>query len=310
MSNFKDTKAIKYCGNCGKELIENAVFCAYCGFSLETGKTKEEQNRKLTDFSIPTNVQDYSITHQERRLPFTDYQIERSRPRPFFQNFKGAIVSPKTDFPLITSKPNLLQPLILNIIIGILSGVAMLIMLDKVKITLSQEFFDSLTTGLDSSGFNINELEQIMALTTPIMAPIESIIRWILYSSVLWIIVSIFASSIASSDRNFKKMATITGWAQIPMILQQIASILVNFFFLTEGEIIYESMTDVTIVSGGEISPLLNFLLQGVQTLLLLWSILLIYYGIKSLGSMNTSPTTICMIYGIAVFVITILPYV
>ena len=110
MTDFKDNKGIKYCGNCGKKLIENAVFCAYCGFSLEIGKPVGGQNRKSADLTIPTNDQDYSITHQEPVVPYTPYHIERIQPRPFLDNFKGALVSPKTDLPLIASKPNLSQP--------------------------------------------------------------------------------------------------------------------------------------------------------------------------------------------------------
>ncbi len=307
MTDFKDNKGIKYCGNCGKKLIENAVFCAYCGISLEIGKPVGGQNRKSADLTIPTNDQDYSITHQEPVVPYTPYHIERIQPRPFLDNFKGALVSPKTDLPLIASKPNLSQPLILNMIIGLLSGVAMLIMLTKVKITISPTFFDSLINGVNPADFDINQLQQILVLSTPILAPIEALVRWILYSLILWVLVKIFASDIVSSERKFKKMATITGWAQIPMILQQITSIVLYTFFLTDGEIVYQSMTEISVVTGGEIPWLLNLLIQGLQTFLLLWSVLLIYYGIKSLGSMKTNPTTISMIYGIVIFIFTIL---
>ena len=105
-------------------------------------------------------------------------------------------------------------------------------------------------------------------------------------------------------------MATITGWAQIPMILQQITSIFVYFFYLTDGEIVYESMTEINFISGGEIPLVINLLLQGIQIFLLLWSVLLVYYGIKSIGSMKTNSATISMVYGIIIFIFTIfLPF-
>ena len=306
MSDLNENNVIKYCGNCGKNLIENASFCAYCGSSIEIKKQKEPQTLKTADFNIPTNGQGHSVTHQRPGVPYTPYIKERIQPRPFLTNFKGAILTPKIDLPLIAAKPNLSQPLILNMIIGLLSSVAMVIMLSKMKITLSPTFFDSLTTDLDPSVFNINDLEQMLAISTPIFAPLETLFRWLLYSIILWVLFSIFASDIASPDRNFRKMATITGWAQIPMILQQITSILLYSFFLTDGEIVYQSMTEIRIVTGGDLE-LLNILLLGIQTLLLLWSVLLIYYAIKSVGSMKTSPATISMIYGIVMFILTIL---
>ncbi len=306
MTNFKDNKVIKYCGNCGKKLIENAVFCAYCGFSLEKEKLREVQYLKPADSTLPTNDQDNIITHQEPGAPYTHYSTGKIQPRPFLENFKGAIVSPKTDIPLIASKPNLHQPFILNIIIGLLLGVAMLIMLTKIKITISPAFIDPLLNDPNQVNFDIKELEQMLAIFTPLFAPIFTIIMWLLYSLTLWLLVSIFASDIVSSDRNFKKMATITGWAQIPMILHQITSILMYIFFLTEGEMVYLSMTE-TVVTGGEMPLVINLLLQGAQIFLLLWSVLLIYYGIKSLGSIKTSPTTISMVYGIIVIIFTVL---
>ncbi len=310
MTNFEANKVIKYCGNCGKKLMENAVFCAYCGFSLEKGKPEEGQNYKSAEYSIPANDQEYPITHQEPRVPFSPYQKERIQPRAFLVNFQGAIVSPKTDLHLIASIPNLRQPLILNIIIGLLSGVAMLVMQSKMKITFTSAFIDSLTNDLNQANFDINEFKQILAILTPIAAPILTLIMWLFYTSILWFLFSIFASDIVSSDRIYKKIATITGWAQIPMILQQITSILMYFFFLTDGEIVYQSMTEINIISGGEIPLVINLLLQGIQIFLLLWSVLLVYYGIKSIGSMKTNPATISMVYGIIIFIFTIfLPF-
>ncbi|MHA2165317.1 MAG: YIP1 family protein [Candidatus Hodarchaeales archaeon] len=306
MSDFNENNVIKYCGNCGKNLIEKASFCAYCGFSIEIRKQKEPQTQRTADFNIPTNDQDYSITHQRPGVPYTPYIKERIQPRPFLTNLKGAVLTPKTDLPLIAAKPNLSQPLILNMIIGLLSSVAMVIMLSKMKITLSPTFFDSLTTDLDPSVFNINELEQILTTSVMIFAPIMVLAQWLIYSLILWLLISIFAPDIISSDRNFRKMATITGWAQIPMILQQITSILMSSFFLTDGRIEYLSITE-TVVTGGEIPLLLNLLQQGIQIFLLLWSVLLIYYGIKSVGTMKTNPATISMAYGMIVFIFSIL---
>ena len=306
MTNIEDNNDIKYCGNCGKKLIEKAAFCAYCGFSLEGGTPNDVQIRKPVDLTIPTRDQNYQITPQEPGVQYSPYIKEKIQPRPFLENFQGAIVSPKTDLPLIASKPNFRQPLILNVIIGLFSSVAMLIMLSKVKITLSPAFIESLANDVSQTNFDVNEFEQMLAFSMPIFTPIEAIIRWLLYSLILWVLISIFASDIISTDRNFKKMATITGWAQIPMILQQITSILMYTFFLTDGEIVYQSMTEISVVSGGELPWFINLLLQGIQTLLLLWSVLLIYYGIKSLGSMKTNPATVSMIYGIIIFIFTI----
>ena len=147
----------------------------------------------------------------------------------------------------------------------------------------------------------------MLIISTPFFAPIETLVRWLIYTIILWVLFTIFASDLASHDRNFKKMATITGWAQIPMILQQVTSILLYTFFLTDGEIVYQSMTEISIVVGGEIPGLLNLMVQGIQIFLLLWSVLLIYYAVKSFGSLRMNPATISAIYGVILFVLTIL---
>jgi len=288
MSDFNENNVIKYCGNCGKKLIENASFCAYCGFSMENNKPKEGQTQKMADWQVPTRNQDYSITHQEPGVPYTPYIKERIQPRPFFTNFKGAVLNPKTDLPLIAAKPNLSQPLILNLIIALLSSVAIVIMLSKVKIIISPTFFDFLPTDLDPSVFDINYLEQMVVISYPMVILLDTLIVWLLYSIILWVLFKIFASDIASPDRNFRKMATITGWAQIPMILLQITTILFYSFILTDGELNYPSMTVTSVGANGVIFGLFNMLLTGIQTFLLLWSVLLVYYAIKSLDSIKT----------------------
>ena len=306
MSDFNENNIIKYCGNCGKKLIENASFCAYCGFSMENRKPKEGQTQKMADWQIPTRNQDYSITHQGPGVPYTPYRKERVQPRPFFTNFKGAVLTPKTDLPLIAAKPNLSQPLILNFFIGLLSSVALVVLFSKMNVTISPTFYDSLPNDIYPVEFDINNLNQIMTISVMILAPLMFLIQWLLYSIILWVLIAIVASDILSSDRNFRKMATITGWAQIPAILQQLTSIVVSTFFMTEGTIEYQSITE-TVITGGELPSLIDLLEQGIQIFLLLWSVLLVYYGIKSIDSMKTSPATISMIYGIVIFIFSIL---
>jgi hypothetical protein len=306
MSDFNENNVIKYCGNCGKNLIKNASFCAYCGSSIEIGRQKEPQTQRTAGFNLPTNDQDYSITHQMPGVPYTPYIKEKIHPRPFLTNFKGAIFTPKTDLPLISAKPNIYQPFILNFFIGLLSSVALVILFSKMNVTISPTFYDSLPNDLNPVEFDINNLNQILTISIMILAPLMFLVQWLLYSIILWVLIAIFASDILSSDRNFKKIATITGWAQIPMILQQITAIVVSTFFMTDGTIEYQSITE-TVITGGELPLLIDLLEQVIQIFLLLWSVLLVYYGIKSIGSMKTSPATISMIYGIVIFIFSIL---
>ena len=306
MTDFNENNVIKFCGNCGKKLIENASFCAYCGFSIDMGIQKQGQTQKIANLTEPSKVHDYPVTHQGPGVPYTPYVKEKIVPRPFFTNFRGAILTPKTDLPLIAAKPNLFQPLILNLIIGILSSVAMVVLFSKMSITISPAFYDSLPSDIYPVEFDVNLLNRIMTISVMIFSPLVALAQWLIYSFILWILFSIFGSDIESYNRNFRKMATITGWAQIPMILHQVMAILTTTLFMNDGTIEYQSLTE-TIITGGEFPLSISLVQQGIQILLLVWSVVIIYYGIKSLGSLRTNPTTISVIYGVIVFVFSIL---
>ena len=144
MTDSNGKNVVKFCGNCGKKLIEQASFCAYCGFSIGIRKSEQNQTQEIGYTSETFRDQTFSISHEKPGVPTTPYLEKKIQPRPFFTNFRGAILTPKSDLPLIANIPNISQPLILNLIIGFLSGLAMFVMLTKVKITFSSAFFDSL----------------------------------------------------------------------------------------------------------------------------------------------------------------------
>ena len=88
---------LKFCGNCGKPLLTNAMFCAYCGAQIPEIETMNLPYKELHEF---------------------EPSISRIEPlRPFLQNFRGILLSPTKEIPQIITRPNLTQPIIINVLI-------------------------------------------------------------------------------------------------------------------------------------------------------------------------------------------------
>ena len=277
MDQNKKSQIMSYCGNCGKELVVNATFCAFCGTPIP----------KIGDYIPP----------QDDTLHIVTKSIETSPRRSFFTNFRGAIVAPKEEMPKIAASPNFSQPFFVNIIIGFLTVIGLMIFFDKYEIIFDEAFF----TFLPTDGIDIEEYKELYKALLPISSPISTLLNWLILSFILWLLHTIFASDLRSNQRNYKTMATIVGWAQLPMIINQIITIIYNAFFITSGGVvIFRSLGDMEITSpvGGTDIPL-DMILLGVEIMLVAWSLYLIYYAIRSLGSFKANPVTICVVYGI-----------
>ncbi len=273
---------MSFCGNCGKKLILNATFCAHCGAQIP----------RISDFS-PEYKAGYDYIQQTTRF---------EPPLRFIDHFKGVILNPKAEFQTISKRPNLKQPFLLNFLIGLFSVVAYLFLLDKATITFTAGFFESLGTPLGSSELDFTEFGEIFSIYMMIFLPIIFVIQWLIFSAVLWIINMIFASNMPSTERTYKKMATIVGWAQFPLILLQILLIIIVVVFLSPGEIIYNSIFEIeTIVSSTTTFPVI-ILLDVFDLMVFFWGVILVYFALNPQRSFGTNPAAICLVYGIVVF--------
>ncbi len=277
MDHNEESQVIGYCGECGKKLIANATFCAYCGAPIP----------KIGGFIPPQANIPYTITNTR----------EVSPPQPFLSNFLNVISTPKEKMPGIASSPNLSQPLLVNIIIGILAFIAMSILIYNSTVSLDA----SLLTLIPSDELSVQEFTDLFKISIPFSAPIVILLNWLILSLILWILHAFFASDLSSYDRDFKTMATIVGWAQIPNIFHQLVTIVVHYFVLSPGgEINIGSFGQMEITPPAGSSDILSrTILYGSGILFIFWSLVLIYYGIKSLGSDKANPVTICSIYGV-----------
>ncbi len=284
--NFnKSTPIMKFCGNCGKKLLENATFCAYCGAPIP----------KIGDSTPLQGAIPYVMTKS----------MEITSRRPFLDNFRGALLTPKEEMPQIVLSPNYSQPLLVNLLVGILTAIALGIFFSKYEIIFSDSFFNFLP---GTEEINLSEYMELYKVLLPIFTPISTLMNWLVLSLILWLLHKIFASDIDSKARNYKTMATIVGWAQIPMIIYQFITIIYNMFFVSRGgQIIFQSLGEMEIISPeGGTSFLFDALLFGIEIMVILWSLILIYYAIKSLGSFKSNPLAICVIYGVLSFLLPI----
>jgi hypothetical protein len=282
LENSGRDSGLRFCGNCGKNLLPNATFCAYCGAEIP----------KLA-----------ALSPVYKEIPKLEPSIHQIEPlRPFLQNFTGIMISPKKDFPQIITKPNLSQPFILNVLIGFLSAITLVTYFNKIPIRFSQSFIDSFLVSPGLEDMDPSEFISLFTQLIPIFTPIFQIISWVLYSLILWILIAVFASDLVPQKRNFKTMMTITGWSQLPTIFLQLIMIVYNLLLLPSGEIIFHSMFEIETIIPVPTPQIIDFLLVGVEFFILFWRVFLIYYAVKSLASINTNVTVICIVYGIIVF--------
>ncbi len=275
----ENSPTMRYCGNCGKELVSNAAFCAYCGAPI-------------------TKIQDFS-SHQVGAPYIITEPVEESPRRAFLTNFRGALTAPREEMPQISSSPNFSQPFILNLVIGLITAVALLIFFNKFDMQFTESFVDSIPLGLGAEDASLEEFKGFYQYLLPISSIFAILLNWFLMSAILWILHVIFASDLTSDMRKFKKMATIVGWAQIPLIFtQSIAGLF--YLFSPGGEVVYNSLWEreiITSLSFDVFSPI-------IMIVAIIWSVAMIYYAIKSLGSVKSNPLIICVIYGILYFIL------
>jgi hypothetical protein len=281
MDNTRSSPAINYCGSCGKKLLSNASFCAYCGAQVP----------KIEVAHTP-----YTVIER----PFEGV-TQVSPPATFLEHFRGVVLSPKEEFSRIVSNPRFSHAFYLNILIGILSAFSMMLFLSKIEIVFSDTFMEIFPPDSDISIFR-----EYFSILLILFSPLLSLLGWILSGFVLWILLSISASDLRPDKRNYRIVATIVGWSLYPMILLQLGTIAYHAFLLPGGEMLIQTMTTTEIIYSSGISETYSFLLAGLDIFLQIWSISLVYLSIKSLGPTRSNPFLICAVYGILIFILRI----
>ena len=275
---------MSFCGNCGKKLIANATYCAHCGAQIP----------KMSNVSV-----DYPVN-----FGYVPKTTPSEPPLRFVDHFKGVILNPREEFQKISHRPNFKQPLLLNFLISLFSITAfiLLIALGKITLTFTSEFFESMGSPLPSEEFGPREFGEMFKILMMTFLPVIFIIQWLLFSAVLWVCNAIFASDLPSSERTYKKMATIVGWAQFPLIILQIVMIIIIIGFLPSGEIIYHSMFEIEAVVSVTNSFPSALVLNLVDLFVFIYGVILVYYTVKSQSSLKGNPVAISIVYGIAVY--------
>jgi hypothetical protein len=272
---------MSFCGKCGKKLIANATFCAHCGAQIP----------KIGGISVDYQV-DYG--HVPKIAP-------SEPPHRFIDHFKGAVLNPKIEFQKISRRPNFRHPLFLNLLISLFSIATFLLLIGKVNITYTSEFFDSLPFTIAPEDMDPAEFADIFSSFIPFILPFFFILNWLIYSAILWIINLILASDVPPSERKFKKMATIVGWAQFPIILLQLGLTVIVLVFISPGEIIYHSMFEIEILTTSTTNLPIGVIIILLDLLVYAWGVILVYYGMKPQISPRSNPITICLVYGIVI---------
>jgi len=292
----------RFCGNCGKELIEGATFCAYCGhpvpdLSKPSGLGQTEMKSKTYD--VLTTVQPY-------RSQYHGHVLQKEPPLPFSEHLKGVITSPKQEMPEIAKRPNLKQPFIIVLIVGLISGIGIMILFSKITINLTDEYLRSL--GIPSGAISQSELESMMEMVTlmsAFFAPIGLLINWFIDGVILWILHAILASRLPPESKSFKKMLTIIGWSFLPKSIEGILSIFYNMIFISPQTITVNSNADLEAMTLVMSTGLLSMILMIINLVVFVYGIILIYFAIKPTESQGANPLAIVIVYLLISFVLT-----
>ncbi|MFW9854082.1 MAG: YIP1 family protein [Candidatus Thorarchaeota archaeon] len=290
MAMNSNTTSPKYCGSCGKELLSGADFCAYCGAPVpKLGPQSLHQ--------IPTSP--YYVTSRPTLSP-------TEPPFPFLKHFQGVILTPQREMPIITGRPNIKQPLILNLVIGILAGAAIAVFLSKASMTFYPEFYQSLEQmGLPlTSSF---DFESYILFSFFIGSLIGPLIFWLLNSGILYLILVVMAPNTPSPPRNFRTTATIAGWASVPQIVGETFNIFYNLIFVPETSFEFSDFEDIQNIALPVVSGPIEWVSLALDAGLLIWGVLLVYWALKSIFPQGNQPVVIAVGYIVARIAISVL---
>ncbi|WP_455140217.1 YIP1 family protein [Candidatus Hodarchaeum mangrovi] len=294
-SGITDPEKPQFCGNCGSKLIENATFCGNCGQAVTSNLTKPFIMQKP---SPPLQYQ-------------PGYRIQSQRfepPLPFFTHFRGVLFSPKEEMARIIQRPNVKQPLIMILIVGILSGIGLLIFFSKLSLTFTEDYINSL--GLPRGQISDAELTSIIQISIYISAlfvPLGLIVNWVINALILWILHSLFATQVSPELRSYRVNLTVIGWASLPGIFEELINILHNLIFISPKTATIASQSELQNLLATPSSEIFQLFLSILNLIIFLYGILLIYLSIRQLDSLGSNSMVIIIIYTIISFMVPIL---
>jgi len=302
---MEDDKPIvpKFCGSCGKTLLQGATYCAYCGATVPDLSSPLATRTKPTPDSSPSPGS-YPPPYYQK--PVTD------PPLPFFQHFQGVLISPQEEMVQITKKPNLRQPFVVVIIAGIIAGLALFIYFSKIipMLEYTPEFYQSLGIPSDQlGGININDFINMSFMFSALLSPIEFLISWIISSVFLWVLLALLGSHISSHERNFKISATIVGWSFLPRIFEESINLIYNLVIVQapSSPIEVSDFAEIATITAVGSSDLFNLLFLFTSLIFLIWSVVLVFFAIRSFNLEASRAVVIAISYAVINYVFPIL---
>lgn len=305
MSYDPPTSSPQFCGNCGQKLLKGATFCAYCGTPVPSAETPGAVTPKSpSEYStMPPTVP--PGTHPAYPPTYRPGYQMTEPPLPFLQHFQGVLLSPRLEMSRIAKRPGLKQPLVIVLISGILASIATIILFSRIDFT--PEFIDDMFSSLGYSSDMFDDLDmdmqsfiRITFMLNGIFMPLSYLIAWIIVNTfILWILHAIISPEVSSHERNFKIIATITGWAFLPRVFEELINVFLVVFFIPQTEV--SNMSDLTAIesfeSAGELSPILLIISLLIIFISLIWSCLLVYFGSKTIDPEGSHAVVIIILY-------------
>ena len=305
MSYDKPKTTPRFCGNCGQKLLEGATFCAYCGTPVPSIPSPSVINSKPSAqySSMPPMGTDRGVPAYQP--PYRAEKMITEPPLPFIQHFQGVLLSPQLEMPRIIKRPNLKQPFLVVLIVGIIAGIASFLIFSKVSFApgFADEFFQSMGYTSDLiEGIDIESLMQTSLMMGAFLSPIGYIINWIVINSIiLWILHAIISSQIPSQERNFKTMATIAGWSFLPLIFDELIYLISVVLFIPATTV--NNMNELAAIeSFGSVDGIAVFLLL-ISLIFQIWSAILVYFASKSIDAEGYHAAIIAVLYAIVPYV-------
>lgn len=298
---MEDDKPIipKFCGSCGKILLQGATYCAYCGAAVPDLSSPSITGAKPAPYTPPS-----PSSYPPSSPPPYFQKPPTDPPLPFFQHLQGIILSPREEMSRIAKRPNIGQPLLIIAVIGILAGIALFIYHSKVTIVLTDNFkqeFNEMMMG--SSELGAESFIDFFVSLMPFMMVFGLFMNWIIFNGViLWILHSIISSGVPAHKRSFKTILTIIGWSSLPLILEELINFIYVLFFVSKSTITMNSLADLALLETIETTGSIGLILVVFSLLIQIVSVILVYFAVKSIDPYEYHAIVITVLYAILPF--------
>ncbi|MFX0067422.1 MAG: Yip1 family protein [Candidatus Hermodarchaeota archaeon] len=220
-----------------------------------------------------------------RKKPQKELKISEESQISFLEMFNKVLFSPREGMAMLARTSDLVGPLIVFFAIIVLVGIATFIEYSRIQFTF-----------IPANDVILIESLQNRRLIFDFPFNVVLFISGLFFSVIIfWFFMQLLR--LKPEDRSFMRAFSIIGFASIPQILGALIRLIYDLFFywpppvtmnLNNGQIDYVELA---------VTRLIGWPLELVSFILLLWSLLLVYYALRTLEVPRNRILILCALY-------------